>query len=159
MGCGKSTVGRALADELGWNFGDLDEDIEQNENSTILEIFEERGEPEFRNIEAAVLRERVRSVQHGRPLVLATGGGCFVQPQNADLMNEHGVTIWLDCAWDMVLRRVSAESHRPLARRLDELERLYQTRRDAYLRADYRIEVKDDDARAAVSQILALPLF
>lgn len=159
MGCGKSTIGRALAEEIGWFFGDLDQDIEEREKKSITEIFDTLGEPAFREIESALLRERVRSVQHGRPLVLAVGGGCFVQPANAHLLNEHGVTVWLDCPWEMVLSRVSVNRERPLARDLRALEELFHARRASYANAHYRVEVQSNDARAAVSGILALPLF
>src|SRR5438132_11290770 len=71
MGCGKSTVGLALADELGWSFIDLDEEIERREGTTIAEIFDQRGETGFRQIEAAVLHERIRNVQSGRAQVVS----------------------------------------------------------------------------------------
>src|SRR5947209_16272732 len=65
MGCGKSTVGRALADELGWYFSDLDEDIEQAAGTTIAEIFDTKGEAAFRAMETESLRKRVHTVQSG----------------------------------------------------------------------------------------------
>src|SRR3984885_5965473 len=77
MGSGKSTVGRALADELGWGFADLDEEIEKREGMPIVRIFDTRGEAEFRRAETAALRERVRAVERGRPCVIALGGGTF----------------------------------------------------------------------------------
>jgi len=159
MGCGKSTVGRALAEELGWSFFDLDEEIELRERATITEIFDTRGEAAFREIETAMLRERVHTVQSGRPQVIALGGGAFVSEQNFDLVSNNGVTVWLDCPFSMVERRVAAQAHRPLARDLNQLHELYNSRRGAYGRADYRVEVLDDDTRAAVARILALPLF
>src|SRR6185295_16056948 len=78
MGSGKSTVGRVLAEELGWGFADLDEDIEKREGMAIAEIFDSRGEAEFRKAETAALRERVRMVEGGRPWVIALGGGAFL---------------------------------------------------------------------------------
>src|SRR5712675_109082 len=62
MGCGKSTVGRALADELGWYFSDLDEDIEQGAGTTIAQIFDTRGEAAFREMETESLRKRIHTV-------------------------------------------------------------------------------------------------
>jgi shikimate kinase len=159
MGCGKSTVGRALADELGWSFFDLDEEIERRESTTIAEIFDGRGEEQFREIETAVLRERVHFVQSGRPQVIALGGGAFLREDNFELVTNNGVTVWLDCLFSMIERRVSGATHRPLARDLSQLEKLFEVRRPGYARADFRVEVADDDTRAAVSSILALPLF
>src|SRR5579862_2246913 len=93
MGCGKSTVGRALAEELGWNFCDLDEEIEERASSTISNIFETQGEAAFRALETATLRERVRVVESGRPYVVSLGGGAFLCEENFDLASNHGVTV------------------------------------------------------------------
>ena len=67
MGCGKTTVGEMVADELGWSFVDIDEEIEAREQTTIARIFNTRGEPEFRRLESEVLHTSVRLVQRGRP--------------------------------------------------------------------------------------------
>src|SRR5579863_4136850 len=80
MACGKTTVGRALADELGWNFSDLDEEIESRAQSTVPQIFDTLGEAVFREMETVALRERVRNVQSGQPHVIALGGGAFLTP-------------------------------------------------------------------------------
>jgi shikimate kinase len=159
MACGKTTVGRALADELGWNFSDLDEEIETRAQATVPQIFDTLGEPAFREMETAALRERVRSVQFGRPHVIALGGGTFHREENYELATNHGVTIWLDCSFPTIERRVAAATHRPLARDPEEFQRLFEARREGYARAHYRIELNGDDPRAAVEQILALPLF
>ena len=75
MGSGKTTIGRHLADELGWSFADLDADIEAEQGTTIAQIFDTRGEDEFRRIETAAIQKRVRMIEKGRPMVLALGGG------------------------------------------------------------------------------------
>lgn len=159
MGCGKSTVGRALAEELGWSFIDLDEEIEKREGVTIASIFDTRGEEAFREVECAALRERIRTVQMGRPQVISLGGGAFVENENCEMTTNNGVTVWIDCPFSMVERRVAGETHRPLARDPEQLKSLFESRRASYSRADFRVEVQDDDARGAVAQILALPLF
>src|SRR5690348_16837440 len=91
MGSGKTTVGRHLADRLGWSFFDTDAEIEKAEKTTIAEIFDHRGEPEFRRIETEVLREHVRWIERGRPAVLALGGGAFAQEDNRVLLSDSGV--------------------------------------------------------------------
>ncbi len=159
MGCGKSTVGRALADELGWHFTDLDEEIEHREGMTIASIFDTQGEAAFREIETTALRERIRSVQSGRPQVVSLGGGAFLAEENQELAINNGVTVWLDCDLAMIERRIAAQTHRPLARDPGQLRELFTARRSGYQRADFRVEILDDDARGAVAQILALPLF
>jgi shikimate kinase len=159
MGSGKSTVGRALADELGWGFADLDEDIEKREGMLINQIFDTRGEAEFRQAETAALRERVRTVGCGRPSVIALGGGAFLSEENFEMVNCNGVSVWLDCPFSTVERRLAGHPHRPLARDPEKLRELFAVRRAGYERADYCIPVEHDDAVATAAKILALPLF
>jgi shikimate kinase len=159
MGCGKSTVGRALAEELGWKFFDLDEEIERREKISIAEIFDQRGEAAFRQIESAALRERVHQARMGRPQVVALGGGAFLSRENFEMVANNGVTVWLDCPLDRIRQRLNGQTHRPLARDAEKLETLFEKRREGYARADYRVEVAGDDPAAAVQSVLALPLF
>jgi len=158
MGCGKSTVGRALADELGWSFFDLDADIEQAAGATIANIFETRGEEVFRKLETEALQKRVMSVRGGHPQVISLGGGAFTNQENFDLAANHGVTIWLDTPLEIIEARIAAETHRPLAADPDRFRRLYESRRDDYARADYHIETADHMPEAIVARIIGLPL-
>jgi shikimate kinase len=159
MAAGKSTIGRLLAERLGWQFADLDQEIEAQQGMSIAEIFDQRGEQEFRRIETEAIRAHVRSIERGRATVAALGGGAFVQPANFELVENHGITIWLDCPFETVRRRVAEASHRPLARDMQRLEELYQERQAAYARADYRIAIESDDPSVAVEAVLKLPLF
>jgi shikimate kinase len=159
MGAGKSTVGRALARNLGWRFADLDEDIESREQLPIAQIFEERGEEAFRQAEAAALLRRIHDVSRGVPWVVAVGGGCFTRTENVDLIQNHGVSIWLDAPLELIRARVAAHSHRPLARDPQRFAELFEQRRADYQRADYRIGVSAGGSHAAVEEILALPIF
>ena len=159
MGCGKSTVGRALADELGWKFFDLDDEIESSAGSTIGEIFDTQGEEMFRTLESAALAKRVRAVESGHPQVIALGGGALMNVKNFELVINHGVVVWLDAPFELIERRVAAESHRPLARNPQKLRELFDLRCPRYAQADYRIEAPDEDAMATAQRILALPLF
>src|SRR4051812_2227182 len=86
MGSGKSTVGRMLADRLGWDFIDLDEHIQAREHMTVAAIFAERGEACFREIETAEIRSCLRKIECGIPAVVSLGGGAFVQPGNYELL-------------------------------------------------------------------------
>jgi shikimate kinase len=159
MGCGKSTVGRHISKHLGWRFADLDEDIEGREQMSIPEIFDKKGETEFRRIEAEMLNRRVHEIAKGVPWVLALGGGCFAQADNQELIQNHGVAIWLDCPLEMVRSRIAHSTHRPLARNPEALDRLYSERRSAYEKADYRIEIGEGGSPAAAEEILALAIF
>jgi len=158
MGSGKSTVGRALAEELGWSFFDLDQEIEDREGVTISDLFESRGEEAFREMEAAALRNRVRAVEKGRPQVIALGGGAFCREENFSLTSNNGITIWLDCPIEVIAERIAQETHRPLARDPERMRSLFEQRQPAYARADYRIEARDQP-NEVVSRILALPIF
>ena len=158
MGSGKSTVGRALARRLGWTFFDLDEEIEAAERTTISELFDSRGEAEFRRIESAMLGQHVRWIERGRPAVLALGGGAFIDPANRELVSGNGIVIWLDCPLDIVQRRVAQAAHRPLARDPEKFVALYHSRREIYALADLHVPIAGDDPTAAVEAILGDPL-
>lgn len=159
MGSGKSAVGRLLSDELGWSFADIDEDIERAQSFTIAEIFERRGEQEFRIIEREALRNRLREVERGKPMVLALGGGAFVDPENRKMLEERGVTIWLDCPFPRICARIDGQTHRPLARDPEKFRQLFDDRKDIYAKAEHRIEADTDDPAAIVAKILQLPIF
>ena len=159
MGSGKTTIGSALADELGWDFADLDDDIEAAAGTTISQIFEASGEPEFRRQEHAALAARVRTIQRGRPTVLSLGGGAFTIGENVTLVQDNGISIWLDCAFDRIQARIAGHEHRPLARDPEKFEALYHARKAFYAKADYRVEVACDDPKLAVAAILDLPVF
>ena len=162
MASGKSTIGRHLARRMGWNFFDTDAEIEAAENTTIAELFDRRGEPEFRHIESVILRQHVHWIERGRPAVLALGGGAFAEPANRELLAENGVSVWLDCPFDVVQRRVAAQHGgllRPLARDPVKFQALYSARRASYEHADLRVAIDSDDPEVAVAAILADPLF
>lgn len=159
MGSGKSEVGRLLAHELGWSFVDLDQDVEDSEGVSIAQIFDTRGEEEFRKIEDEALRKRVREVERGKPMVIAMGGGAYVQEDNRALLQERGVAIWLDCPFKRVFARMEGVTNRPLARDPEKFKQLYEGRREPYAKADFRIEADTDDAASLVAAILALGIF
>jgi len=154
MGSGKSTVGRLLAHRLGWSFFDTDDEIESAEKTSIAEIFDSRGEAEFRRIETEILRQHAHWVERGRAAVLALGGGAFTQHENRRLLADHGVTVWLDCPLETVRRRVATASHRPLARDPEKLAALYEARRESYALADIQVSIQSDDPADAVEVIL-----
>lgn len=159
MGSGKSTIGRALARHMGWSFFDSDDEIEAAENTSISQIFDVRGETEFRRIESEIVRRHVRWIERGRPAVVALGGGAFVDEANRQLLLANGVAVWLDCPWDTVERRVGQASHRPLARNAEKFRRLYNDRRAFYTLADIHVPIESDDPAVAVDAILRHPIF
>ena len=159
MAAGKSTIGRHLARHMGWNFFDLDEEIEAAEGMSIAEIFTSRGEPEFRRIEAQILEQHVRWIARGRPAVLALGGGAFVEERNRGLLADHGLSVWLDCPFETVKRRVAQSSHRPLAQDPEKFAALFESRREAYRMADLHVAIESDDPETMVERIVNDPIF
>lgn len=159
MGSGKSTVGRGVARHLGWRFADLDDDIEAKAQMPITRIFETEGEESFRRLETDVLRWRVQDVARGVPWVIAVGGGCFARERNFEIIQNHGISIWLDAPLEMIRARVAHATHRPLARDPEQFEALYAQRLASYQRADFRIVVGPEGSPGAVEAILRLPLF
>lgn len=140
MGSGKSTLGCAIAGRLGWQFIDLDHEIERTSGQPIPDIFDRHGEEGFRNREHAALRDQANRAVAGSRFVLALGGGTYAYPRNRDLLRGAGPTIWLDVDTDTLWRRVRHETHRPLARDHDAFARLHASRRDSYSKADFRID-------------------
>jgi shikimate kinase len=150
MGAGKTTLARLLARRLGWHAVDLDESIEQREGETVADIFRLRGEPYFRAAE----REVLRSLVPLRDVVVATGGGTFVNPENRALMLADGTVVWLDLPFEHVLPRVPTDGRRPLAADRASLEALYLLRRAAYEEAHVRLDVTAGRPAALVEELL-----
>jgi len=166
MGSGKSTVGRMLAAQLAWHFVDLDSDIERHTGLPIAQIFEQKGEPVFRDIEHDCLTRVLGwASERDARVVLALGGGTFAQPRNAALIHNvdsparGGIAVvWLDCVIELLLQRCVLMGDRPLFRDEASFRRLYQERLPFYRQADYRIESGGESIRV-VEQILALGIF
>ncbi len=144
MGAGKTSVGRALAAILGWAFLDLDQEIELRQKLPICEIFQLRGEPRFREIEADSLRAILE--QASAPTVIALGGGTFIQDCNADLLRGRGAHIvFLETPMKQLLQRCrvatqsSAENLRPLAADPDAFRKLYAQRLPHYRTAEITV--------------------
>lgn len=153
MGAGKSTVGRRLADVLGRQFYDSDNEIEKAAGLSISDIFALHGEEEFRRGEHRVLERLLGEAPH----VLATGGGAYLNPDTRDLLREKAVTIWLNADLETLWRRVSRRSHRPLLKADNPkgvLSRLLDERTPIYEKADLVVTSEEGPHRATVNAIL-----
>jgi shikimate kinase len=136
MAAGKSTVARALAARLGWRAEDIDELIEARERRTVAEIFRNQGEPYFRARE----REILKLLLPMRHVVVATGGGTFMDPENRAAITMDGVAVWLDVPLAELLARIPGDGRRPLAADRESMERLYAARVTAYSTAQVRVD-------------------
>jgi shikimate kinase len=161
MGSGKSSVGRRLGARLGLPFVDADTEIETAAGMTIPEIFAQRGESEFRDGERRVIS---RILTTRSPLVLATGGGAFMNAETRARIAELGISIWLKAEPEVLMRRVRKRSNRPLLQTADPeatLRRMLAEREPVYALADLTLISRDDphdvvvdDAVAALEQHL-----
>ncbi len=159
MGCGKTTVGRKLAERLAWDFIDLDDEIERRAGSEIGEIFAKFGEQTFRAIERDALIEQAHLVRTGRARVVALGGGTFADERNRDTMKQAGISLWLDVPLEQLWERVSGYGHRPLAGDRAAFEDLYKKRLEDYAKADFTIAAGAGEPERIVDDALALSLF
>jgi shikimate kinase len=153
MGAGKSSVGRKLAMRLALPFVDADSEIEAAAGMTIPEIFEIRGEPEFRSGEARVI---ARLLDSG-PQVLSTGGGAYMNPETRKQIGQKGVSIWLKADFDVLMRRIKRRTDRPLLRTADPestLKRLIDERYPVYAQADVTIESRDVSHEVIVDEVI-----
>ena len=153
MGAGKTSVGKRLAAKLGLPFVDADAEIEAGAQLTISEIFERFGELYFREGE----RKVIARLLNGGPLVLATGGGAFMNATTRQNIAKYGVSIWLKPSFDILLARVRKKSNRPLLKTADPeqtLRRLLEERTPTYALADLTIESLDGSHDTVVDAIL-----
>lgn len=139
MGAGKTAVGGQVARMLDVPFLDSDDQIERAANMTVAEIFTRDGEDFFRRKESLVLAR----LMAGRPVVLSTGGGAFLQPANRTLISERGVSVWLRADLDLLWERVRHRSTRPLLKTpnpRETLRLLLETRAPVYALADIIVD-------------------
>jgi len=155
MGSGKSSVGRRLASRLGMPFVDADTEIETAAGMTIPEIFAQRGEAEFRDGERRVIS---RILTTRAPLVLATGGGAFMNAETRERIRQLGVSVWLKAEPDVLMRRVRKRSNRPLLQTTDPeatLRRMLADREPVYALADLTIQSSDEPHELVVGETIA----
>jgi shikimate kinase len=157
MGCGKTTVGQALAKELGYRFMDTDKLITQATNQSINQIFAQSGEAEFRTIESQVLSQLCAY----KRLVVATGGGIVLKKMNWSYL-RHGLIVWLDVPVQQLYNRLKGDKTRPLLQKPDPLgtlQHLLDQRKSLYEIADLRIRVNPADSPQQTMQkiVTAIP--
>lgn len=154
MGAGKSAIGRRLAARLNLPFVDADREIESAAGCTIEDIFARYGEPAFRAGERRVILRLLAEPVH----VLATGGGAFIDAEIRAAVKAHGLSVWLRADLELLLRRVSRRTDRPLLKRGEPreiLERLMAARYPVYAEADMVVDSVDGPPDTMVDAVIA----
>src|SRR5688572_14875139 len=149
MGVGKTTVGRALARLLDWDFLDLDECIVAADGRGIAEIFAAEGERYFRRLEAGVLA----SLRGRDRIVVACGGGTYANDESRALIDRIGRAIWIQLPLGEALARCVPDSGRPLLKSVAQAEALYRARLPAYRSAPVRVDATGLDVEAVAARI------
>jgi shikimate kinase len=153
MGAGKSCIGRRLAQHLGRPFVDADSEVEAAAGCTIEEFFERHGEAAFRDGERRVIARLLS--QPG--IVMATGGGAFMDPGTRAVIRERGHSVWLKADLELLLRRTSRRNNRPLLKHgnpQDILRRLIRERYPVYTEADVTVEIDDSPPNVTTERVL-----
>ncbi len=153
MGAGKSTIGRKVASMLGLPFRDADNEIEAVSRMSIPELFESYGEEEFRDLERRVI---LRLLDDG-PMVLATGGGAYMNAETRTAIAEAGVSVWLNAELDVLMERVSRRQNRPLLKNGNPrgvMQKLMDERYPVYEMADLHLVTRDEKKEVIADELI-----
>ena len=153
MGAGKSCIGRLLAATLGLPFDDADKEIEAAAGCSIEDIFAAHGEAAFRDGERRVITRLLTQPK----MVLATGGGAFMDPQTRKLIRKHATSLWLRADVDLLVRRTARRNNRPLLKRGDPrdiLSRLIDERYPIYAEADVVVDSVDGPPEMTLARVM-----
>lgn len=148
-GSGKSTLGKALSDKLGWRFLDTDQEIQEKQGMTIAEIFKTKGEKYFRQLETELLEQL-----KGSELVVSTGGGMPIFHGNLEKMKEKGITVFIEVSVNALISRLKEEDERPLLEgdKNERLTLLNENRLPKYRQADVVINGEEPDVLTRIIQ-------
>lgn len=155
MGTGKSTVGMRLAERLHMEFVDMDREIERITGMSISQLFRKHGETRFRSEEQLMAQRLGR----GSNLVIATGGGVVLYPENVAALKQNGIIIGLEASPEVILARVShKKSSRPLLKKhttIEDIEAMLAAREEFYACADIRINTTGQELNKVVNEVIA----
>lgn len=152
MGTGKSTVGKRLAKILDWEFIDTDAAIEELTGCSVTDLFRLHGETRFRSEEALL----VKRLSEQKGCIIATGGGTVLNPENWELLAEHGILVQLYATVETILERVGARPNtRPLLKGSREMiEALWEARQETYAKAHMVVDTTEKDIEEVAGEIL-----
>lgn len=153
MGAGKSCIGRLLASTLGLPFMDADKEIEAAAGCSVEDIFAAHGEAAFRDGERRVIARLLDEPT----MVLATGGGAFMDPETRRLIHERATSVWLRADVDLLVRRTGRRNNRPLLKRGDPrdiLAKLIEARYPVYAEADVVVDSVDGPPEMTLARVM-----
>ncbi|EJF97170.1 shikimate kinase [Bartonella taylorii] len=153
MGAGKSVIGKRVATILHLPFYDSDQEIEKAANMTITELFETYGEPEFRALEQRVILNLIKK----KPLVLATGGGAYINQDIRKAIHQNGISIWLKVDLDILMKRVSRRPTRPLLQTenpKETMKKLMEQRYPIYAKANLTINSHKESHHTVAKNVI-----
>jgi shikimate kinase len=160
MTSGKSTLGRILANVIGWKFYDLDKELERDEGIKVTEIFETKGEPYFRKIET----EKLKELSRVKRVIISLGGGTIANEENADLITAKGKLIYLKVEPEIIYTRIKKKTDRPLFKEfvlaenckedfLKKISTMLKEREKYYLKADIIFQVDNSPIGLTVDKL------
>ena len=155
MGVGKSTIGKKLAEKLSYSFMDIDHLIEKKEGSSIKIIFKNKGESYFRKIEQEITLEILKK----RDLVIALGGGAFLNKSIRRFVKQSSISFWIDVKTDILIKRLEKTEKRPLLLKgnLNEtVNKIYLARKKTYSESDFRIKCNFETKENIIEKIFKL---
>jgi shikimate kinase len=163
MASGKSTIGPMVANTLGWNYFDLDKEIEKRENRKITKIFEEKGEDYFRQKETEILKE----ISEGKNLIISLGGGTLIVRENREFIKKCGKLICLSSSPEVAYKRLKHKRDRPILLTdnneeaaknvvIERIESLMKERKKYYQKADYFIDTDNESIGTTVDKIFRI---
>jgi len=153
MGAGKSSVGRAVAEQLSFEFVDTDALIESRTGKSISQLFASEGEAHFRTLECSVVKQ-LEAREH---LVISTGGGLPTTQANLDSLKTHALVVCLWASADRIWERVRHQSHRPLLRTAnpqEQIQELLTARAPFYRQADVLLHTDNRSQRQVCQQVI-----
>lgn len=155
MGTGKSTVGMRLAERLHLEFVDMDREIERITGMSIAQLFKKHGETRFRSEEQLMAQK----LGQRSNLVIATGGGVVLHPENVAALKRNGIIVGLEASPEVIMSRISRKkSNRPLLNKhttVEDIERMLAAREEYYACADIRVDTTGQELNKVVNDIIA----
>ena len=154
MGSGKTTIGKSLSQRLEMGFADVDAIIEKKVGLSISEIFQKQGEKAFRDVEEIESKKILKKTN----LIIALGGGAFINENIRNETKKNSVSVWLDLDVKILYKRVKESKKRPLLKNSseEELIKIYNLRKKIYSLADFKVQCGSKNKEQIINEVLQI---